>query len=149
MGLYQAVSHAAVWSMSNHGGTEEREATEPDLTGAVIGAAIHVHRQLGPGLLEVVYAECMRRELQRRGIAFEREVRAPIHFDGVKLESQLRIDLVVERALILELKAVPVLLPVHTAQLLSYLRMTGIRLGLLINFNVELLVHGVRRVING
>jgi GxxExxY protein len=135
--------------MSNHRDAEATEHTENDLTGAVIGAAIHVHRQLGPGLLEVVYAQCMRRELERRAIAFQREVQAPIFYDGVRLESQLRIDLVVEKRLIVELKAVPVILPVHTAQLLSYLRMTDTRLGLLINFNVELLVHGVRRVING
>lgn len=135
--------------MRNRGGTEDTENTENDLTHAVIGSAIHVHRRLGPGLLEVVYAQCMRRELERRGISYRREVNAPIYYDGVRLQSQLRIDLVVERSLIVELKAVPVVLPVHTAQLLSYLRMAGLHLGLLINFNVEILVQGVRRVING
>ena len=135
--------------MRNHRDTERTEAGENELTHAVIGAAIHVHRQLGPGLLEVVYAQCMRRELERRGIEFEREVFAPIYYEGSRLETQLRIDLVIEKALIVELKAVPVLLPVHTAQLLSYLKLTGLHLGLLINFNVEILVHGVRRVING
>ena len=135
--------------MGNHRATEYTEVTENELTGRVIGAAIRVHKALGPGLLERVYAQCLRHELRKAEIAFEREVRLPIVYDGIRIDTQVRVDLIVERRVVVELKAVPVLHPIHTAQLLTYLRLSGLRLGLLINFNVELLLQGVRRLVNG
>ena len=135
--------------MGNHRATEYTEVTENELTGRVIGAAIRVHKALGPGLLERVYAQCLRHELRKAEIAFEREVRLPIVYDGIRIDTQVRVDLIVERRVVVELKAVPVLHPIHTAQLLTYLRLSGLRLGVLINFNVELLLQGVRRLVNG
>ena len=112
----------------------------------VIGAAIAVHRALGPGLLEAIYAQCLQLELAKAGMHFESELTVPVYYEGVCLRAHLRLDLLVEKQLIVELKAVPELLPLHKAQLLTYLKLTGKGLGLLINFNVEFLVRGVRRV---
>ena len=117
------------------------------VTGEVIGAAMVVHRSLGPGLLESAYDACLALEMGRRGLAFERQRRVPLEFLGRQVEDAYRVDFVVESELIVELKSVDSLAPIHTAQLLTYLRLTGLPLGLLINFNVILLKHGVRRVI--
>lgn len=132
----------------HHRDTETpREQFLPDITGAIIGAAIEVHRELGPGLLESVYEECLRRELELR-IKFERQVELPIVYKGVPLGCVHRIDLIVEGKVIVELKSVEKILPVHEAQLLTYLRLTGKSVGLLINFNVPVLKDGVvRRVL--
>jgi GxxExxY protein len=127
---------------------KDAEAAEDGLTGRVIGAAITVHRALGPGLLESIYAQCMQLELAKAGIEFSGEVAVPVFYRGVRLRAQLRLDLLIENRLIVELKAVPDILPLHRAQLLTYLRLTGHRLGLIINFNVERLARGVRRVIH-
>ncbi|HEY3287605.1 MAG TPA: GxxExxY protein [Gemmatimonadaceae bacterium] len=122
---------------------------EPDvLTERVIGAAIEVHRHLGPGLLESVYATAMEQELVARNIDFASEVMLPVSYKGATLDGLLRIDLVVDRDLVVELKAVDTVLPVHCAQLLTYLRLGGFSRGLLINFNVIKLAHGVRRFVN-
>jgi GxxExxY protein len=107
----------------------------------VIGAAIEVHTRLGPGLLESVYEACLCHELHKRGIGFERQVSIPIVYDG------LRLDMIVEGEVIVELKSVDALTPLHTAQLLTYLKLTGKRLGLLLNFNVPRLKVGIKRVV--
>jgi GxxExxY protein len=121
---------------------------EEQITEGIIGAAIEVHRHLGPGLLESAYDECLCHELHLRSLSFQRQVELPIDYKGVKLDCGYRLDLVVENAVIVELKSVERILPIHHAQLLTYLRLTGRKVGLLINFNVSVLKNGiVRRVL--
>ena len=115
------------------------------LTEAIISAAIEVHRALGPGLLESTYEMCLCRELNIRGLAFERQVGIPVEYKGVKLDCGYRADIVVERSVLIEIKAIDSLLSIHEAQLLSYLKLGDWKIGLLINFNIELLKHGIRR----
>jgi len=115
----------------------------------VIGAAIEVHRLIGPGLLESVYEVALCRELWLRGVAVERQVSVPVKYKGESLHCHVKLDLLVERTLIVEVKTVEKVIPVHRTQLLTYLRLQRLWLGLLINFNVEVLRHGVRRVLNG
>ena len=115
----------------------------------VIGAAIEVHRQLGPGLLESAYRECLAREFTLRGIPFEREKPIRLEYKGIVLEAGYRLDFLVADCLVVELKAIEALAPVHDAQLITYLRLGGWRLGLLINFNVAVLENGIRRRILG
>lgn len=117
------------------------------LSNRVINAAIKVHKSLGPGLIESVYETCLFYELRKAGIEAERQVKLPIIYDGITLDAELRLDIWVERCLIIEVKAVEVVLPVHQAQLMTYLKLTGNRLGLLINFNVPLLKNGLKRVV--
>jgi GxxExxY protein len=114
----------------------------------VIGACMEVHRQLGPGLLESTYEECVCHELGLKGMQFERQKVLPVVYKGVKLDCGYRLDVVVERCVILELKAIETLLPVHEAQILTYLKLSGLSLGLLINFNVPVLKQGIRRLVN-
>jgi GxxExxY protein len=121
---------------------------ENELSNRVIGAAIEVHKHLGPGLLESVYRDCLSYELKTAGIRIEQEAVLPVRYKEFDIATGYRADLVVEKALIVELKAVDTLLPIFTAQLLSYLRLSGIKLGLLINFNVPRLADGIRRVVN-
>ena len=117
-------------------------------TEQIIGAAIEVHKKFGPGLLESAYEACLCRELLLRGLSFQRQVPLPIEYKGVHLDCGYRIDLVVEDSVIVELKSVEKLLPIHEAQLMTYLRLSGKRVGLLININVKLLTDGVvRRVL--
>jgi len=118
------------------------------LTERIIGAAIEVHRQTGPGLMESVYEECLCYELSQLGIRFERQVQLPITYEGVKLDYGYKMDLVVEDSVVLELKTVEKLLPVHTAQLLTYLKLSGKPVGLLLNFNAPILTKGIKRLIN-
>lgn len=113
----------------------------------VVDAAFRVHAALGPGLLEGVYETCLVHELTQCGLRVMRQVAVPIVYDTLRLEAGLRLDLVVDNCVVVELKAVEVLLPVHQAQLLSYLRLTGHRLGLLINFNVPLIRDGIKRMV--
>lgn len=113
-----------------------------------IAAAIEVHRQLGPGLLESVYQECLELELDLHGMAYEKQVRVPIVYKGRHLKGCLRVDLLIAQSLILEIKCVETLLDVHKAQLLSQLRLTNLPTGLLINFNVTRLHLGIRRAVN-
>jgi GxxExxY protein len=133
----------------HHGETEARSRLlhEP-LSEQVIGAAIEVHRTLGPGLLESAYEECLCHELHLRGLAFKRQVELPVHYKGVNLDCGYKLDSLVEDQIILELKCVEHLLPVHEAQLLTYLKLTGKRVGF-INFNVATLARGgiVRKVL--
>ena len=118
------------------------------LTGEVIGAAIEVHKALGPGLLESAYEECLCRELFLRKMPLKRQEPLPIEYKGVKLDCGYRLDIVVADQLIVELKACESLQPVHEAQLLTYLKLTGIKVGLLINFNVPVLKDGIKRMVN-
>jgi len=119
-----------------------------DLTGEVIGAAIEVHRILGPGLLESVYEECLCIEMGLRGIPYERQKRLPIEYKGNEVEDNLRLDVVADGRVIVELKACDGILPIHEAQLLTYLKLTKTRVGLLINFNVPVLRTGIKRMVN-
>lgn len=119
-----------------------------ELTEKIIGACIRIHRALGPGLLESAYEECLCYELTKLGIRFSRQQTLPVRYEGVTLDCGYRIDLVVEDVLIIELKTVEKLLPIHDAQLLTYLKLSEITLGLLINFNVPVLKDGVRRIAN-
>ena len=118
-----------------------------DLTGEVIGAAIEVHRILGPGLLESIYEECLCIEFDKRKIPYQRQKEIPIEYKGTKLDSTHRLDIIVSNNLIVELKACDSIQPVHEAQVLTYLKLTGIKVGLLINFNVPLLKEGIKRFI--
>jgi GxxExxY protein len=120
-----------------------------EISGKVIGGAIEVHRELGPGLLESAYETCLRYELQRRGLRVEQQVAQPVFYKGLQLECGYRLDLLVENQVIVELKAVEAILPIHTAQLLTYLKLRQLRIGLLINFNVPVLKNGIKRIING
>jgi GxxExxY protein len=119
------------------------------ISGKVIQAAIEVHRVLGPGLLESAYEECLCHELGLLGLNYLRQVPLPVNYKGVSLECGYRLDLVVEERVIVELKAVSKLEPIHDAQVLTYLKMTGFKLGLLLNFNVSLMRDGIRRIVNG
>ena len=116
-----------------------------ELTEAVIGAAMEVHRTLGPGLLESTYEMCLCRELVIREIPFERQVPIPVEYKGIKLHCGYRADIIVDSRILVEIKAIESLLPVHDAQVLTYLKLGDWKIGLLINFNVELLKHGLRR----
>ena len=118
------------------------------LTGEVIGAAIEVHKILGPGLLESVYEQCLCREMELRGIPHENQKKMPVIYKGVEIDSGYRLDIVITDKLIVELKACDSLLPIHEAQLLTYLKLTGTKFGLLINFNVPLLRDGIKRMAN-
>jgi GxxExxY protein len=120
-----------------------------ELTNAIIGAAMEVHRMLGPGLLESTYEMCLCRELSIRGIPFERQIPIPVEYKGVKLDCGYRADIVVDETILIEIKAIDSVLSIHDAQLLSYLKLGGWKIGLLINFNVELLKHGLRRRVLG
>ncbi|HVS82933.1 MAG TPA: GxxExxY protein [Pyrinomonadaceae bacterium] len=120
-----------------------------EITRAIIGAAIEVHRQLGPGLLESAYLECLGRELILRGIPFEREKPLPLEYKGIRLECGYRLDLLVAGRVVVEVKSVEALAPVHDAQLLTYLKLGGWRVGLQINFNVAVLKNGIHRKILG
>ena len=120
-----------------------------ELTRAIIGAAIEVHRSLGPGLLESAYEECLCRELELQGIAFERQKPLPLEYKGLKLECGYRVDLVVDGTVVVEIKSVEALLPIHEAQLLTYMKLGGWKVGLLINFNVPVLRQGIRRLVLG
>jgi GxxExxY protein len=119
------------------------------LTEKVIGAAIHVHRELGPGLLESTYSECLAIELKDCCLHADREVTIPLRYKSIAVENAYRLDFIVEDAVIIECKAVEQLLPIHSAQVLTYLKLTDKKLGLLINFNVEVLHKGIKRIANG
>ncbi len=117
------------------------------LTHLIIGAAIEVHREMGPGLLESVYQKCLEYELEQRGIAFQPQARLPIQYKGIELEGALVMDLYFPGQLVVELKAVDSLAPIHEAQLLTYLRLSKTHVGLLINFNVRVLKDGIKRLV--
>lgn len=124
----------------NHGDTE--------VTERIIGAAIEVHRHLGPGMLESVYEAALAYELAQLGLTVERQKALPLRYKGMEFEEGFRLDLLVADSVVVELKCVEALLPVHDAQLISYLKLSGHRLGLLINFKVPVLKQGIRRLVN-
>lgn len=119
-----------------------------ELSGKIIGAAIEVHKSLGPGLLESVYEECLCHELELRGLSFERQKPLIVTYKGKNLECGYRLDLVVENEIILELKSCENIEPIHRAQLLTYLKLSGLHLGLILNFNVPVMRNGVVRIVN-
>lgn len=121
---------------------------EDKITEAIIGAAIEVHRHLGPGLLESTYETCLVHELSNAGLSIVRQRALPVRYKGLILEDSYRPDLIVAERVIAEIKAVSTLMPVHTAQLLTYLRLTSLKVGLLINFNISVLKNGIKRVRN-
>ncbi len=120
-----------------------------EITSRIISACIEVHRELGPGLLESVYEVCLLEELLQRGLKAEAQLRLPVVYKGQPLNKEFVIDILVENLIVLELKTVESLIPLHEVQLVTYLRLSGKKLGLLINFNVDLMKYGIRRKING
>ncbi len=128
--------------------SEEEIADANKITAEIIGAAIEVHKALGPGLLESAYEECLCHELGLRGVSFERQVLLPLEYKGIKLDCGYRIDLVVENQIIVELKTVNRIDPIHEAQLLTYMRLRNESLGLIINFSVPVLKNGIKRIID-
>ena len=128
--------------------TAETAEKANEITEKIIGAAIKVHRALGPGLLESAYQACIAFELAQEGLKFEQQKALPLVYREVKLDCGYRLDLLVEDQVVVEIKAIDALLPIHTAQLLSYLRLSGCKVGLMINFNVKMLKNGIRRVVD-
>ena len=124
-----------------------RDAEGTEITREVIGAAIDIHRALGPGLLESAYQQCLCRELSLRRVPYVRQVALPLEYKGLKLDCSYRLDLLVASSVVVEVKAISALEPIHAAQLLTYMKLGGWGLGLLINFNVPLLRNGIRRMI--
>lgn len=118
-----------------------------ELTEKVIGCAIEVHKQLGPGLLESAYETCLAYELAKCGLAVERQKPLPLRYKEIEMDCGYRLDLVVEENLVVEIKAVEAILPVHEAQLLTYLKLSGISVGLLLNFNVSVMKNGIKRMV--
>jgi GxxExxY protein len=138
--------------MTCHEGTKGTKDTKERalvVSQAVLGGAIEVHRRLGPGLLESVYESALSRELWLRGLRVERQVPIAVSYKGVELGTGVRVDLLLERLVVVEVKACERLTDIHRAQLLTYLKLSGHKVGLLINFNVQLLRQGMRRVLNG
>jgi GxxExxY protein len=135
--------------MLHHEGTKGTKASVLELSHEVIGAAIEVHRILGPGVLESVYELALCKELWLRRISVERQVNLPIHYKGTPLECSVKLDLLIQRSIIVEVKSVEAINNIHKAQLLTYLRLKNLWLGLLLNFNVEILRDGAKRVLNG
>lgn len=142
--------------MNHHGDTENTEASQRltkarlnQLAEVVLGAAIEVHRHLGPGLMESAYETCLCHELGQRGIRFSRQIALPIQYKGLILDASYRIDVLVEGCLVIEIKAVEQVTDLHKAQLLTYLRLRDSWLGLLLNFNVPMMKDGIHRMVNG
>ena len=135
----------------NHRVTEPQREPVPDymnhISGLVVQAAFAVHSQLGPGLLESVYEKCMAHALRQRGLSVQRQLLLPVVFEGLKINSGLRLDMLVDDSVVVEVKAVEAVLPVHKAQLLTYLKLSGHRLGLLVNFNVRQIKNGITRMV--
>ena len=121
---------------------------EEDLTHSIRGALIEVHRALGPGLLESAYEQCTCHELTLRGHRFERQVALPVRYKGVLLDCGYRMDLIVEGRVLLELKSVDAIHPIYEAQVLTYLKLSGLRIALLVNFNVPKIIDGIKRIAN-
>jgi GxxExxY protein len=122
--------------------------SENDVTGQILRAAIQVHKSLGPGLLESAYETCLGYELRTMGLKVEQQVPLPIVYNAVRLDAGYRLDMVVENLVVVEVKSIDCLAPIHTAQILSYLKLSGYKVGLLLNFNVILLNKGIKRVVN-
>ena len=141
---------AASFEHEDHEGHKDHEVISDSLQNlarTIVDAGLKVHRTLGPGLLETAYESCLFRELQVRGVAAQRQVALPLEYEGERLEVGYRLDLLVENAIIVEVKSVEILSRLHEAQILTYLKLSGLRIGLLMNFNVALFKQGVRRFI--
>lgn len=123
--------------------------TENEISSKIIGAAIEVHKQLGPGLLESAYETCLCYELKQSGLDVKQQIALPVIYKDVKLDAGYRIDLLVENKVIVEIKSIETLADIHTAQILTYLKLKDLKLGLLINFNTVKVVDGLKRVLNG
>ncbi len=123
--------------------------TENEISKEIIDASLKVHKALGPGLLESAYEGCLEYELKKKKLFVEKQKALPVIYDDIKIDLGYRIDLLVENKVVIELKAVDKIAPIHEAQLLSYLKLSGLKLGLLMNFNVMLLKDGVKRMVNG
>ncbi|NJD76830.1 MAG: GxxExxY protein [Candidatus Methanoperedens sp.] len=121
---------------------------ENELSKLIVGAAIEVHRSLGPGLLESSYEECLCHELSLREISFQRQAPMPVVYKGIRLDCGYRVDIIVDKKVIIELKSVADVQPIHKAQLLTYLKLSGLKLGILMNFNVQLMKDGINRFVN-
>ena len=134
--------------LMNSRGDGETQRDLNDISGQIIDAAVHVHMRLGPGLLESVYERVLAYELEKRGLAVERQVPVPIEYDEIRFEEGFRADLIIERSVIVELKSVETMAPVHSKQLLTYLNLMDYRVGLLINFGAPLLKDGIKRIVN-
>lgn len=122
--------------------------TENELSGMVVEEAIYIHRSVGPGMLESVYAQCLDYRLAKRGLNIKTEVPVPLIFEEVKLECGYRADLVIERKVVIEIKSIEMITPIHLAQTLTYLRFLHVKLGMVLNFNAVLMKDGIRRVVN-
>ena len=133
--------------MDHRAHRDHRDGLHADLSEQVIGAALIVHQALGPGLLETTYQACLAHELSDLGLKCEVEKQLPLRYKNIVLDCGYRVDLIVNDVLIVELKSVQVLLPLHEAQLLTYLKLSGLRVGLLLNFNVALLKQGIKRIV--
>jgi GxxExxY protein len=134
-------------SVSSVSSVVNNPMNDNELTHQIIGAAIEVHKNLGPGLLESTYEECLCHELSQRGIPFERQKPVPVMYKGVKLDCGYRLDLLVADKVILELKSVEALAPIHDSIMVTYLKLSGHKVGLLINFNIQVLSNGIRRLV--
>jgi GxxExxY protein len=145
----RAVSLPKIRLMFHHEGPKTTKASALSLSYAIIGSAIEVHSLIGPGLLESGYEAALCKELWLRGISVERQVSVPVSYKGERLNCDVKLDLLVEKSVVVEVKSVDKLISVHTAQLLTYLRLQDLWLGLLINFNVNSLKEGLRRVLTG
>ncbi|MDP3802813.1 MAG: GxxExxY protein [Phenylobacterium sp.] len=130
-----------------HEGTEPISESVERIGRAVVDAALAVHRALGPGLLESVYETCLVEELKQRGLTTDRQIGVPVVYGDVRMDVGFRLDLLVEKCVVVEIKSIDALASIHTAQVLTYLRFSGLRLGYLINFNTGLLKHGLRRLV--
>ncbi len=124
------------------------EMTEDEISAQVVSSALKIHSALGPGLLESVYEACIAHELVKMGLKVERQVELPVLYDGLRLNVGFRLDIVVNKLVVIEIKASDGLLPIHTAQVLTYLKLGGYRLGMLLNFNVVHMRGGIKRVVN-
>lgn len=131
-----------------HGDTEKQIYYDEKLTDKIIACAIEVHRHLGPGLLESAYEECFCHELYLQGMPFERQRPLPLEYKGIKLDCGYRMDIVVDNKVVIELKCVDKITPVHEAQLLTYLKLSGIKVGLIINFYSSVLKNGIKRLVS-
>jgi GxxExxY protein len=127
----------------------DQKSKEEGIATQIVDAAVKIHKQLGPGLLESAYQACLKHELARRGIPVECEVTVPICYDGLKIDAGYRLDMLIGGCVIVENKAVDTLLPIHDAQLLTYLKLMQLHLGFLINWNEILIKHGLKRLVNG
>ncbi|MEW5945484.1 MAG: GxxExxY protein [bacterium] len=126
----------------------EFKTNEDELSYQIVGAAIEVHKTLGPGLLESAYEVCLCRELELKKLRFEKQVPLPVEYKGLSLDCGYRMDIVVEDLVIIELKTVDKIIPIHDAQLLTYLKLSGKKLGMILNFNVPIMKDGIKRIVN-